>query len=91
MSGLDNQMGQASLYRKGVAEKLAGKRQDAMQTFATVVSRDASGGYADNALYDTGLMLFEDKKPAEAKVFFAKVVGEFPKSDVIADASMMLG
>jgi TolA-binding protein len=91
LSTSDNQIGEAALYRKGVAEKLAGKRPQAMQTFAKVVSRDASGGYADNALYDTGLMLFEDKKPAEAKPFFAKVVGGFPASDVFADASMMLG
>ena len=91
LSGSEGQIGQASSYRKGVAEKLSGKRQAAMQTFATVITRDASGGYVDNALYDIGLMLFEDKKPAEAKNFFAKVVGEFPTSDVIADASMMLG
>ena len=91
LSGSDDQIGQASLYRKGVAERLAGKRQAAMQTFATVVSRDAAGGYADNALYDTGLILFEDKKHGEAKSFFEKVVGEFPTSDVVADASMMLG
>ena len=91
LSGSEDQIGQASLYRKGVAEKLAGKRQAAMETFAKVVSRDAAGGYADNALYDTGLILFEDKKPGEAKNFFLRVVEEFPSSDVAADASMMLG
>jgi TolA-binding protein len=91
LSGSENEIGQAALYRRGVAEKLAGKRQAAMETFAKVVSRDVAGGYADNALYDTGLILFEDKKPEEAKNFFLKVVGQFPTSDVIADASMMLG
>ena len=91
LSGSEDQLGQASLYRKGVAEKLAGKREAAMQSFQKVVTREPEGGYADNALYDAGVMLFEDKKPGEAKGYFGKVVAQFPMSDVIADASMMLG
>lgn len=91
LARLNDQIGQASLYRRGVAEKLGGKRLAAMETFAEVVSRDAAGGYADNALYDKGLILFEDKKPAEARNVFLKVVSGYPTSEILADAWMMLG
>jgi TolA-binding protein len=86
-----DQIGEAALYRKGVAEKLAGKKDDAFLTFTSLVSRDPKGEYADNALYDAGTILFEAKKIDEAKGYFRRVVSGFDSSDVIADASMMLG
>jgi TolA-binding protein len=87
----EDRLGQAAQYRKGVAEKLAGNRESALQTFSTLYTVDPKGEYADNALYDAGILLFEDKKTYEAKDYFGRIVKGFDGSDVIADAYMMLG
>ena len=86
-----DQIGEVALYRQGVAQNLAGKKADAFRTFSSLVSRNPKGEYADNALYDAGTILFEDKKNEEAKVYFRRIVSGFDSSDVIADAYMMLG
>jgi TolA-binding protein len=91
LAGAADQLGEASQYREGVAEKLAGDRQTALATFRKVWARAVRGDYADNALLDAGTILFEDKKTDEAKVCFKKIVTEFDSSDVLADANMMLG
>ncbi len=91
LSSGEPELARASAYRGGVAEKLAGNRSNALATFRHVYVNDPQSDYADNALYDAGLILFEDKKLDEAKVCFGKVVSEYGRSDVAADASMMLG
>lgn len=91
IASAEDQLGQAAQYRKGVAEKLAGNRESALQTFSKLPSWDPRGEYADNALYDAGTILFEDKKTNEAKDYFGRIVAGFGGSDVIADAYMMLG
>jgi len=91
VASFDSQLGRAAAYRKGVAEKLAGKRAEALAAFQQIYGSDLQSEYADNALYDAGVILFEDKKMEEAKKCFARVVSEFGNSDVLADASMMLG
>ncbi|MCX6133789.1 MAG: tetratricopeptide repeat protein [Ignavibacteriales bacterium] len=85
------QIGAAAQYRKGVAEKLAGKKDDALATFTALAQSDPRGENADNALYDAGTILFEDKKHEQAKWYFSRVVKGFDSSDVMADAFMMLG
>ena len=87
----DPQLARAAAYRKGVAQKLAGNRSNALLTFQQVYQNDPQSDYADNALYDAGVLLFEDKKLDEAKVCFGTVVKEFARGDVAADAAMMLG
>jgi len=81
----------AAMYRKGVSEKLEGKREDAARTFNTLYGTNPKSDYADNALYDLGLMLYEDQKIPEAKKYFEKVTVEYPASDLLADAYEMLG
>lgn len=81
----------AALYRKGMAEKLAGKRDEGLKTLTQVFAAEPKGDFADNALYDVGLILYEDKKTAEAKNFFDRVTKEYPESDVLADAFRMIG
>jgi TolA-binding protein len=81
----------AAMYRKGVAEKLGGKRDEAARTLNMLYTIDAKSDYADNALYDLGLMMYEDKKIPEAKQYFEKVTAEYPTSDVLADGYEMLG
>jgi len=87
----DHLLGRAAMYRKGMADKLAGNRAAALTTLRQVFEEDPRSEYADNALYDAGIILFEDKRLSEAKGCFAKVVAEFPGGDVAADAAMMLG
>ena len=91
LASATGEIGEAALYRKGVSEKLAGKREAALETFRKLPQQHPTSEYADNALYDAGTILFEDKKTAEAKSYFEKIVVDFQNSDVIADAYMMLG
>ena len=91
LAGGGDALAHAALYRKGVAEKLAGKREEAMKTFTRVYTDEAKGEYADNALNEVGLLHFEAKKTTEAKVFFERVTTEYPTSDVLADAYQLLG
>jgi len=81
----------AALYRKGVAEKLAGNRGEALRSFTQVYTDRPRGEYADNALYDAGLLHFEESKLSEAKGFFERMLSDYPTSDVRAEAYQMLG
>jgi len=89
-SGADD-LGSASLYRESIAEKLSGKKAEAVAVLKSLIARDPNGNYADNALLDLGTMAFEDKKVDEAKKDFTRVATDFPKSDVLADSYMMVG
>lgn len=91
LSGGTDALGQAALYRKGVAEKLSGNRGEALKSFTQVYTDGPRGEYADNALYDTGLLYFEESKPSEAKGFFERMLSDYPTSDVRAEAYQMLG
>jgi TolA-binding protein len=91
LAGENDAFAIAAAYRKGVAEKLEGKRADAAQTFEALYKANASSDYADNALYDLGLMSYEDKKIAAAKQYFERVTTGYPASDVLPDAYEMLG
>jgi len=81
----------AALFRRGIAEKLAGNRPTALQMFTQVHSTQPNGEFTDNALYEIGLMYFEEKKYAEAKQFFQRVTSEYTSSDILADAYQMVG
>jgi tol-pal system protein YbgF len=81
----------ASLYRRSVAQKLAGNRAAAIATLLDLIGRDPGGEYADNALFDLGVMAFDDKKLDEARKDFMRVATNFPQSDVLADSYMMVG
>ena len=87
----DSQLARAAAYRKGVAEKLAGNRAGALTTFRQVYQNDPQSEYADNAMYDAGVLLYEDKKLEDAKVCFGRVVTEYSRGDASTDAAMMLG
>lgn len=87
----DGQLGEAAQYRKGVAEKLAGNQESALRTFEELYGSNPKGGYADNALYDAGTILFDQKKTHDALLDFRRIVAEYDSSDVLADATMMLG
>jgi TolA-binding protein len=86
-----DELAQAALYRKAVVQQLSGNSQDALATFLQVPSLDATGEYADNALFDAGLLLFDQKKIGQARELFDRVTAEHPQSDILADAYRMLG
>ncbi len=81
----------ASLYRYSVAEKLAGNRPLALGALQSLIARDPTGDYTDNAWFDLGVLAFEKKNYDDAKSAFLHVTTSFPQSDVLADANMMVG
>jgi len=81
----------ASLYRRSVAQKLGGNRIQAVATLNDLITRDPSGEYTDNALFDLGALAYDEKKIDEAKDDFTRVASSFPQSDVLPDSYMMVG
>ncbi|MFH0990454.1 MAG: tetratricopeptide repeat protein [bacterium] len=81
----------ASLFWKAMAEKLAGSTVAALGSLRQVSEKNSAGEYADNALYEYGLILVEEKKLGEAKPYFEKVVAQYQSSDVRAESFRMLG
>jgi TolA-binding protein len=86
-----DELGYSSLYRRSVVERLMGKIDKALQTLNEVLKRELLGDWSDNALFDIGMIYFEENNLNEAKSYFQRLVSEFPKSDVLADGCMMLG
>jgi TolA-binding protein len=84
-------LGSAALYRRGTAERLAGKNAIALKTFDEVVKREPQGKWADHALFDAGSIFFEETNASGAKAYFQRLTAEFPKSDVLPDGCKMLG
>jgi TolA-binding protein len=79
----------SALYQKGVAQKLGGKLGDALSTF--MQCSEQSGIFADNALYEIGLLQYSERDYDEARETFTKLVEEYPSSDVRAAAYRMMG
>lgn len=88
---IDGVLGEMALYRKGSAQRLSGRSDDALKTWNEVSNRFPSGDYVDNALHESGLILYEGNKIKEAKSNFERVIKDFKQSDVIGDAYRMLG
>ncbi len=86
-----DELGHASLYHRSIPERLAGKKDKALQTLHEVLKREPQGEWSDNALFDIGMIFFEENNVEEAKSYFQRLIMEFPKSDVLPDACKMLG
>ena len=91
LTNRSDELGHAALYRRGTAERLAGQHAAALKTFDEVVRREPKGEWSDNALLDAGLIFFEETNAGKAKEYFQQLTVEFPKSDVLPDASKLLG
>ncbi len=91
LAGDSSEIGQAALFRRGVAEKLSGAPDDARTTWQSVLTRYPSGPYADNATYELGVLSFEKGDVDVASGEFDRIVARFPTSDVLADAHRMKG
>jgi len=55
-----DELGHAALYRRGTAERLAAQHAKALATFNEVVRREPQGAWSDNALFDAGMIFFEE-------------------------------
>lgn len=81
----------AGLYRRGVATKFAGDKKGSVQIFQDVVARAPRGEFSDNALYDAGIVLYDEKDYPAAKRFFEQVVNNYPASEMLPEAYRMAG
>jgi TolA-binding protein len=86
-----DELGQASLYRQSVIERLMGKTDKSLQTLNELLKREPQGDWSDNAVFDLGMIFFTENNFDKAKLYFQRLVTEFPKSDVLADGDSRLG
>jgi len=86
-----DELGHAALYRRGTAEHLAGQQANALKTFNEVIKREPQGEWSDNALFDAGMIFFDETNASGAMPYFRRLTAEFPTSDVFSDACKMLG
>lgn len=87
----DDHVAHAALYRAAVTLQMMGRVDSARATFLDVQKKNPAGEFADNALFDAGLIFFDQKRPGEAKVLFHQLISNYPNSDVIADGFRMYG
>ncbi|MCC6399022.1 MAG: tetratricopeptide repeat protein [Bacteroidetes bacterium] len=80
----------ASAYRAGVALKLARKPAQAETWFKRVAST-ANDEFADDALYEIGVLRFEQGAHDSALAVFNKVLSTYPTGDVRAKTLFMVG
>jgi tol-pal system protein YbgF len=79
-------------YDKAVNMVLKDRRYDAaIPEFESFIQRYPSSGYAPNAHYWLGQLLFNNNELAKAKTHFERVVSNFPQSNKVADALLKLG
>jgi TolA-binding protein len=86
-----DELGHAALYRRGTVEHLAGQQAKAIKTFDEVLKREPHGEWSDNALFDAGMIFFDEANASGAKTYFRRLTTEFPSSDVFSGACKMLG
>ena len=80
-----------SLFRKAQSVRFSGDTKKALEIFNQVVSSRPNGEYADNALYESGMIHYEQKDYDAAISFFDQVTKKYPSGDATPDAYRMLG
>lgn len=79
-------------YDKAVNMVLKDRRYDAaIPEFERFIQMYPNSGYAPNAHYWLGQLLFNNNELAKAKTHFERVVNNFPNSSKVADALLKLG
>ena len=91
LSGGQDDIAHASLFRRGALEKQLGNPAAAEETFKQVIVGDSSGEFSDNAFYERGLLQYDAAKYTDAFVSFERVSQSYPQSDVLGDAIRMAG
>ena len=79
-------------YDKAVNMVLKDRRYEAaIPEFENFIQNYPNSGYAPNAHYWLGQLLFNNNELAKAKTHFERVVNNFPQSNKVADALLKLG
>lgn len=79
-------------YDRAVNMVLKDRRYDAaIPEFENFIRSYPNSGYAPNAHYWLGQLLFNNNELAKAKTHFERVVNNFPQSNKVADALLKLG
>ncbi len=79
-------------YDRAVNMVLKDRRYDAaIPEFENFIRNYPNSGYAPNAHYWLGQLLFNNNELAKAKTHFERVVNNFPQSNKVADALLKLG
>ncbi|GAB59277.1 tol-pal system protein YbgF [Rheinheimera nanhaiensis] len=79
-------------YDRAVNMVLKDRRYDAaIPEFESFIRTYPNSGYAPNAHYWLGQLLFNNNELAKAKTHFERVVNNFPQSNKVADALLKLG
>lgn len=86
-----DELGQAALYQRSVAERLSGKEDTSLNTLNEVIVRNLQNEWLCSALYDAGVLLFERGKFSKAKLYFQRLTTEYPKSEIYPDGCLLLG
>jgi len=84
-------LGQAALFRLGVAFGLDGKNDSARARYDETVRRFPNGEYADNALYEAAALSFEGKQWKNARTLLERLLKDYPKSELRPEAQRMVG
>ena len=80
-----------SLFREAQSVRLSGDTKKALEIFNQVITSRPSGEYADNALFESGMIHYEQKDYDAAISFFEQVPKKYPSGDAAPDAYRMLG
>lgn len=59
-----------------------GKQEEARKAFEEVIAADPKGDLADDALYNVGLLSFQQNKFDEAEKTFKQLIEEFPEATI---------
>tara|TARA_R110002126_G_scaffold199679_1_gene347338 strand:- start:140 stop:931 length:792 start_codon:yes stop_codon:yes gene_type:complete len=85
-------MSENDAYDKAVNMVLKDRRYDAaIPEFEAFLQSYPNSGYAPNAHYWLGQLLFNNNELAKAKTHFERVVSNFPTSNKVPDALLKLG
>lgn len=79
------------LYKEGQDLLNAGKQEEAISVFKSLVKHYPKSSLADNALYWMGEIYFSNKDYPAAVVEFNKVVNDYPGENKAPDALLKLG
>lgn len=79
------------LYKEGQDLQNAGKQEEAISAFRSLVKHYPKSSLADNALYWMGEIHFSNKDYPAAVVEFNKVVNDYPGENKAPDALLKLG
>jgi TolA-binding protein len=88
--GSDN-VAQAALFRKALAEKQAGNMQNCAISLSDVLRRWPEGAYADNAMFELAVLDYEQKDFASSTARLNDLLTSFPGSELRAEALRMQG